>query len=407
MQVIEETIQILQIDPDSTSYHRFAGLLNMWFDTYVQVTHQKDLKAGKEAMNSGQYDIIVLEVVWPGHEPADVLEDFMDEPAAADAPILIYTVLNEDMFSLFAYRTGAMECFPKKKTDTYKLEYRLRNLFRLQFRNKVLYHQVEDALHKFQSAHGTSQEEISDLNDLVREMKKDLASEYENRMKLEEEKKKIQSVFGMYVDPTIVNGIMDGTISLNQKGVWQEISVLFADIRGYTSMSESLDSESVISFLNEYFTAMTEVLLGYEGLIDKYMGDAIMCLFGAPLAKEDHRDLALQAAMEMQSVFELWTGNWETNYGLSPRMGIGVASGHVTLGNIGSFQKLSYTAIGDTVNVASRLEAKAAPGAVLISENMFFGLNDEVKNKFAYKELDPLTLKGKKEPQRVWAVTYE
>jgi class 3 adenylate cyclase len=244
-------------------------------------------------------------------------------------------------------------------------------------------------------AHGDTLKEIRDLNELVGEMKKTLESEYEKKMRLEEEKNRMQSIFGLYVDPSIVRGIMNNEFSIEQKGTLQEITVLFSDIRGYTSIAEKMLPRDVISFLNEYFTSMTEIILGHGGMIDKYIGDAIMCLFGAPLSNPEHRDLALQAAMDMQMTFELWVKNWEKSYGISPGMGIGLASGMAVVGNVGSFQKLSYTAVGDTVNLAARLESIAKPGAVLISEDIHVNLGPELREKYLFEGLEPVALKGK------------
>tara|TARA_Y100001937_G_scaffold1217_2_gene1463 strand:- start:31920 stop:33161 length:1242 start_codon:yes stop_codon:yes gene_type:complete len=404
---IEEGVRVLHLDPDRNAYETLSGFLTYWFGDYVSVRWTSSVEEAIEELNSDRIDVLITEVVLPGQgDPTVFVDRLMDEPGAADSPVIVYSDLKEDMFGVYAFRAGVAEFFPKKKTNSYLLQYRLRNLFRMQFRTKLLYRQIDDALHRFQSAHGTTQSEIKDLNDLVAEMRRELEKEYESRNKLEEEKKKIQSVFGMYVDPAIVQGIMKGDIALEQRGVEQEISILFADIRGYTTMAEQLDAEKVISFLNEYFTSMTEVLLGYEGLIDKYIGDAIMCLFGAPVYTPEHRDNAVQAAVEMQSIFDLWSSNWEQSYGISPRMGVGVASGKVTLGNVGSFQKLSYTAIGDTVNVASRLESIAKPGQVLINTDLVEGLSPEVKAKYDFKELEPVQLKGKQGLHRVWSVQF-
>lgn len=135
--------------------------------------------------------------------------------------------------------------------------------------------------------------------------------------------------------------------------------------------------------------------MGYDGMIDKYIGDSIMALFGAPIYRDNHAEDALQAAMEMQGVFQVWQGTWEANYGIKPSMGIGLASGDVVVGNVGSFQKISYTAVGDTVNVASRLESMAKPGEVLISEFLYKKLGPGLLEKYSYEPLEPIQIKGK------------
>ena len=115
--------------------------------------------------------MLFTEVVLPGQgDPTVFIDRLMEEPGAADSPVVVYSDLKEDMFAVYAFRAGVAEFFPKKGTNAYLLQYRLKNLFRMQFRTKLLYRQIDDALHRFQSAHGTSQSEIKDLNDLVSEM---------------------------------------------------------------------------------------------------------------------------------------------------------------------------------------------------------------------------------------------
>ncbi|MCB1306260.1 MAG: adenylate/guanylate cyclase domain-containing response regulator, partial [Leptospiraceae bacterium] len=255
---IDEGVRVLHLDPDKKAFETLSGFLTYWFGDYVNVRWTDSVEQAIDELNSDRIDILITEVVLPGQgDPTVFIDRLMDEPGAADSPVVVYSSLKEDMFGVYAFRAGVAEFFPKHKTNSYLLQYRLRNLFRMQFRTKLLYHQIDDALRRFQTAHGDTQSGIKDLNDLVHEMRGELEKEYESRNKLEEEKKKIQSVFGMYVDPAIVQGIMKGDIALEQKGVEQEVSVLFADIRGYTSMAEQLDPEKVISFLNEYFTSMT------------------------------------------------------------------------------------------------------------------------------------------------------
>lgn len=159
-------------------------------------------------------------------------------------------------------------------------------------------------------------------------------------------------------------------------------------------MSSKMSSEDVISFLNEYFTAMTEVIMGYNGMVDKYMGDGIMCLFGAPMKDSNHHSNAVEAAIEMRNVFELWQANWIKNYDIKPEQGIGLASGSAVVGNLGGFQKVSYTAIGSVVNLASRLEGIAGAGDIVISDELFQKLNDEIRSQNEFEPLAPIPIKG-------------
>ena len=400
----QDALNVLVADPEDSWGRRLENLLRRWFGEFISVSRVNTVVGLTDRLKQFNTDAIVTEVEWPGKDSSLFIDELMAQPGISEIPVVVFSEMDDEMFRLYAFRSGVMDYFPKTRPDLYQVEFRLRNLFRMQFHNKILYRQIDESLHRYQKNRGLSEEEIKDLRELVQMMKDELDREYQNKARLEEEKKKIQNVFGLYVDPTIIKGVMSGDISLELKGVEQDVSVLFSDIRGYTMMAESMDPQSIVSFLNEYFTSMTEVLLGYEALIDKYIGDAIMAVFGAPIGRPDHRDNAMQAAMEMQSVFELWRGNWEKNYGISPHIGIGIASGPATLGNFGSFQKLSYTAIGDTVNTAARLESVAGPGEVAVNHNLYEGLDPAVRDKFVFEEQPPVTLKGKSVPVRVWKV---
>ncbi|KAB2932698.1 MAG: response regulator [Leptonema illini] len=400
----QDALNVLVADPEDSWGRRLENLLRRWFGEFISVSRVNTVVGLTDRLKQLNIDAIVTEVEWPEKDSSLFVDELMAQPGISEIPVVVFSEMDDEMFRVYAFRSGVMDYFPKTRPDLFQVEFRLRNLFRMQFHNKILYRQIDESLHRYQKNRGLSEEEIKDLRELVQVMKDELDREYQNKTRLEEEKKKIQNVFGLYVDPTIINGVMSGDISLELKGVEQDVSVLFSDIRGYTTMAESMDPQSIVSFLNEYFTSMTEVLLGYEALIDKYIGDAIMAVFGAPIGRPDHRDNAMQAAMEMQSVFELWRGNWEKNYGISPHIGIGIASGPATLGNFGSFQKLSYTAIGDTVNTAARLESVAGPGEVAVNHNLYEGLDPAVRDKFLFEEQPPVTLKGKSVPVRVWKV---
>ncbi|EHQ04538.1 adenylate/guanylate cyclase domain-containing response regulator [Leptonema illini] len=400
----QDALNVLVADPEDSWGRRLENLLRRWFGEFISVSRVNTVVGLTDRLKQLNIDAIVTEVEWPEKDSSLFVDELMAQPGISEIPVVVFSEMDDEMFRVYAFRSGVMDYFPKTRPDLFQVEFRLRNLFRMQFHNKILYRQIDESLHRYQKNRGLSEEEIKDLRELVQVMKDELDREYQNKTRLEEEKKKIQNVFGLYVDPTIINGVMSGDISLELKGVEQDVSVLFSDIRGYTTMAESMDPQSIVSFLNEYFTSMTEVLLGYEALIDKYIGDAIMAVFGAPIGRPDHRDNAMQAAMEMQSVFELWRGNWEKNYGISPHIGIGIASGPATLGNFGSFQKLSYTAIGDTVNTAARLESVAGPGEVAVNHNLYEGLDPAVRDKFVFEEQPPVTLKGKSVPVRVWKV---
>ncbi|ABZ94837.1 Adenylate cyclase related protein [Leptospira biflexa serovar Patoc strain 'Patoc 1 (Ames)'] len=402
----EEIVRVLVLEPQKKSYDTISQLLIEWFGDYIELTWRSLFENGADEIKKVQYDLLITEIQFPELEESseDILEKIMDMAGPSELPVVVFTKAEGKQLPIHAFQLGINEYFSKRRLKKNILEHRFRNLFREIYRKKVVSIQMDDSMKRFQDLYGMNQSEIQDLNTMVKKFKKELEKEYEEKLNLENEKKKMQNVFGMYVDPIIVESLMNNSLSLDQKGKEQEVSVLFSDIRGYTSLSEKMKPEQVISFLNEYFTAMTEVILGYGGMIDKYIGDSIMCLFGAPVFQDDHRQNALDCALEMVQVFELWQPKWNQIYGFTPQLGIGVASGKVIVGNVGSFQKLSYTAVGDTVNMASRLESMAKPMHVYVSEGLYNHLPEEYSKKYRYEELEPVKIKGKEGLHRILSV---
>ncbi|MDZ4727797.1 MAG: adenylate/guanylate cyclase domain-containing protein [Leptospira sp.] len=402
----EEIVRILFIEPDKKSHDILVGLLKDWFQDYVEIVWRSIYENGITELKKGNFDLIISEVIFPERDDTEevVLIDLSEVAGRHEVPIVIFSNSTDKSLPILSFQLGISEFFPKKRIDKSLIEHRIRNLFREIYRKKVISIQMDDSFRRFQEMYGMNQTEIQDLNTLVKKFKQDLEKEYEEKLKLEFEKKKMQNVFGMYVDPVVVESIMNNSFSLDQKGHVQEVSVIFSDIRGYTTLSEKQKPDQVISFLNEYFTAMTEVILGYGGMIDKYIGDSIMCLFGAPIFQEEHRQNALDCAIEMVQVFQLWQPKWQEIYGFTPELGIGIASGNAIVGNVGSFQKLSYTAVGDTVNMASRLESMAKPMHVYVSEGLYNYLPESYASKYIYEELEPVKIKGKEGLHRILSV---
>jgi adenylate cyclase len=179
----------------------------------------------------------------------------------------------------------------------------------------------------------------------------------------------------------------------------REVSVLFADISGFTSMSERMSPSSVALLLNDYLSRMTEVIFKYEGTLDKYIGDAIMAVFGAPIDMPDHAERAIRTALEMQERLAEW--NAERKEGPAFRVRIGINSGKAMAGEIGSVNKKEYTVLGDTVNIASRLESSVAkPGTVVVGENTY----RMVADRFEFQPLGSFSLKGKEKEVLVFGV---
>ena len=219
------------------------------------------------------------------------------------------------------------------------------------------------------------------------------------------EKERIRETFGQYVDPRIVKSLLDNRIAAD-KGVRQAMTVFFSDLEGFTRLCEGLTPDAAVRFLNHYFSMMSEVVRGQQGIVDKYIGDSVMAFWGPPFTDPaDHARLGCLAAlgqMQKMEAFRAWLPEmFGVRHGL-PEVNVrmGIASGEVTVGNIGSETSRGYTVIGDTVNLASRLEqANKFYGTwILVSETT----RDLAGETLAFREIDSLRVAGKLEPVRVY-----
>lgn len=215
------------------------------------------------------------------------------------------------------------------------------------------------------------------------------------------ERQRAVQTFRRYVAPEVVTQLLaQGPEHLALGGKLTGISVLFVDIRGFTTMSEALDPSQVVEILNEYLTLTTECVMRYHGTLDKFVGDCTMALWNAPLPQQDHCLLACQAALAMAEGVKKLSENLQRQYGRTISFGIGVHTGPAVVGNIGAPMRMDYTAIGDTVNTAARLEANAPGGKIYISR----AVAEQLSGRIQTSAVGKLPLKGKKEPFEVWSL---
>jgi adenylate cyclase len=221
----------------------------------------------------------------------------------------------------------------------------------------------------------------------------------------EREKKKIRGAFQYYLTASVVNEILKDPSKLKLGGDKKNLTVMFSDIRGFTSISEKLTPEALVHLLNEYLTAMTDVVFKYDGLLDKYIGDAIMAVFGAPLDQPDHALRACRTGIEMMSELRRLREKWAAEGRPDVNIGVGINSGDMVVGNMGSEMRFDYTVMGDSVNLASRLEGtnKEYGTNVIISEYTY----EKVKDEMVCRELDSVRVKGKKLPVRLFELLGE
>lgn len=224
--------------------------------------------------------------------------------------------------------------------------------------------------------------EIDDLSKSFIEMAKSL-----------KEKELIKVAFSRYVSSELLNELIKDRSKLHLGGEKRLVTVLFSDIRDFTSIAESLDPQEVVRLLNEYFSGMTEVIFKNKGLVNKYMGDAIMAVYGAPIVLKDHAKRAVNTALQMCNELYKLRDRWQKEGRPLINMKIGITTGEVVIGNVGSKEHMEYTVIGDTVNIAARLQAlnRNYGTQILISESTY----ELVKDDFEARKVELVQFKGK------------
>lgn len=204
----------------------------------------------------------------------------------------------------------------------------------------------------------------------------------------------IRSDLGRYLPSQIVEKIVGREQKVTLGGERREVTVLFADVAAFTPLAEAQAPEDVVTILNELFTVLTEVVFKHEGTVDKFIGDCVMAFWGAPSDQEDHARLAVSAAKDMLKWLEVANEHWAKKYGITIYLAIGVHTGDSIVGNFGSSTRMEYTAVGDTINVASRLESIARPQQILVSD----ATRQAAGSGFTFLSLGQQRLAGRVEP---------
>jgi len=224
-----------------------------------------------------------------------------------------------------------------------------------------------------------------------------------NQMVIAVENSKLSNLryaFSRYVSHQLVDGILSDPEEIKLGGERRKVTILFADIRGFTTMSEKLKPEDVVNLLNTYLSGLTDIVFKYEGTLDKYIGDCLMAVFGAPISHYNDTERAVVSAIDMlKYVRETNTKRKKTSLP-EVEIGIGINTGYVISGNMGSIDRMDYTVIGDVVNTASRLEGIAGKGQILITSEVY----EEVKYVVEAEFLDTISVKGKEKPVDVYQV---
>lgn len=214
--------------------------------------------------------------------------------------------------------------------------------------------------------------------------------------------RRVRELMARYLSPKVSQWVLREPDRVKLGGESRDMTVLFSDLRGFTTLSHTLDPQTLVSLLNEYMTAMTRIVFKHDGVLDKYIGDAIMAFWNAPMEQPDHARRACHTALEMIEKLGELQADWKRRGMPLLELGIGINSGPMVVGNMGSLERLSYTVLGDTVNVASRLEglSKEYGAQVVISE----ATRAAAGPAFEYRYLDVVAVKGRSQPLAVYEV---
>jgi class 3 adenylate cyclase len=216
------------------------------------------------------------------------------------------------------------------------------------------------------------------------------------------DKQRIRNTFQRYVGPNVMEQMLDTPEKDWLKGERSNLTVLFSDMRGFTRMSELVDVDVLVEMINEHLGAMTQVVLSYDGTLDKFVADEVMAIFGAPVSKQDHAIRAIRTALDMQAAQKELIRQWRARGQNLPPIGVGINTGEMIVGNIGCDQQMDYTVLGAVVNLASRLCDAALGNQILITQERYWHVADDV----VAEKLPAIRVKGKEEPVQIYQVTH-
>jgi adenylate cyclase len=337
---------------------------------------------------TGELKIVAAEFRNPDNRPADeqitISRTVVDQVMADRVSLLSYDTLSDERFvqakSIVMQNISSVMCAPLlSKNDVLG----------------VIYVDCREAMKLLR------EDDLDLLNAVAAESSIAVDNASTHKRLVQEEL--ARATYRRFMPPHVVDEIFANPSALILGGKSCCVTALFSDIRGFTSMAENLTPQIVVQILNEYFADMTPIVFEHQGLLDKFMGDGLMALFGVPLPTEDAATNAVAAAIAMQR--QMTGVNKDLRaLGLSEiAIGIGINTGDVTVGYIGSRERTDYTAIGDTVNLAARLEKQALAGQIIISRFTVEAIGD----KFPLRPCDQIKIKGKQEPVQIYEVLWE
>lgn len=332
---------------------------------------------GREALAklSPNLDLVLLDVMMPGMDGFEVARRIRDDPNFSDIPIIMVTALTSMEDRLRAVEAGAND-FISKPVDKVELRVRMASLLKMK-----------------------------EAQDAIKQHRAELEIEVERRtaelLKTSQERAYIRETFGTYLSDEVVTEILESPNAVNLGGELRDVTVLVSDLRGFTTITASMDCTRVLETINRYLEKMTEIIMRRGGTIDEFMGDGILAFFGAPRVFPDHPRSAVACAIEMQQAMEGLNGE-NIRLGLPElKMGIGINCGELMVGNIGSDKRKKYGAVGTPINVAFRVEAQTAGDEILVSPAVY----DRLAGDLEIASTREKNLKGMQGPMILYEVT--
>jgi len=290
--------------------------------------------------------VILLDLEMPGKNGFDLLREFRDDLVLTNVPVIVLSGISDSETKDRVFRSGAND-YAEKQMDTAELT------SRIHYHSKAYMNALK-------------------LNESIHEI-------MEAKKRLEVQRDFIRKTFGRYLSDEIVANILETPEGLELGGEKRVISIMMADLRGFTSLSERLPPETVLSIINNYLRVMTDVLFRYNATIDEFIGDAILAVFGAPVVRPDDIQRAVACAVEMQLSMEK-VNSWNREQGYPDiAMGIGLNTGEVIVGNIGSERRAKYGIVGQHVNLTGRIESYTVKGQILASRSTVEACGDNLR----------------------------
>ncbi|PJA31711.1 MAG: adenylate/guanylate cyclase domain-containing response regulator [Zetaproteobacteria bacterium CG_4_9_14_3_um_filter_53_7] len=319
---------VLVVDDTPENIDVLRGLLKSHYKVKVAINGVQALKL---CMSDTPPDLILLDVMMPGMDGYEVCRRLKAEPRTEGIPVIFVTAMNETHDEVLGFEVGGVDYINKPVTPAIVL------------------------------------------------------ARVKTQLKLRSAYRFIRDTFGRYLSEEIVDNLIDSPHGLQLGGEKRLVTILMADLRGFTSIGERLPAESVVDMINIFLSAMTDVIQKYQGTIDEFIGDAILAIFGAPVQREDDAMRAVRCAIEMQLTMEAVNASYAAAGYPQVEMGIGINTGEVIVGNIGSQKRSKYAVVGRHVNTTSRIESYTVGGQILISENTRYAcagqlqIHDEMK----------------------------